>query len=137
MQSVVPIAPAGLRDELRTGIEDIDRERRKLFEMIDELCERFDRTPATGAISGNFAAIYAQASAQFAAEETLMRDLSHANYRAHKDEHDRLLALIRGVTAAYEDGECALCGTNLRDCLAVRLIDHMRKTDAELAVPAH
>lgn len=126
----MPTSLARLKDELRTGIDSVDRESRKLFAMIEELCDRFDSTASTSAVSGDFAALCAQAAAFFAAEERLLRQRNHAFYDAHKAEYGRLLRQICRMTEAYEDGSCAACGTDLRACFEAWLAGHVLNTHA-------
>jgi hemerythrin len=71
-------------------------------------------------------------SAHFALEERLMSEKNYAFYDAHKADHERLLDQIRRMMEAYEDGECADCGTNLRACLDTWLADHVRNADTAL-----
>lgn len=120
------------RAELWTGIECVDRERRKLFAMLDELSDKFDSFASARAVSRDFAALQLQISTEFAAEERLMRAKRYALYGAHKSEHERLLEQFSQMIEAYEEGACMLCGTNLRSCLETWLGDHVRNEDRAL-----
>lgn len=124
---------ANSKDSLWTGIDSVDRERRKVFALIEELADKFDSFSSAGAVSADFAALQAQVSAEFAAEERLMRAKGYALYDAHKSEHERLLEQFRRMIDAYEDGACTLCGLNLRTCLETWLGDHFRNADPALS----
>jgi hemerythrin len=127
---------ASLKYELRTGIDSLDYEHRKLVEVMEELCVSFDNDPVTGAVSDCFGVLYARVSAHFALEEQLMREKKYAFYDTHKTDHERLLEQIRRMMEAYEEGKCADCGTNLRACLETWLADHVRTADTALCALA-
>ena len=123
---------ASLKEELRTGIDSLDYEHRKLVGVMEALCDSFDNAPSTGAVSDSFDVLYAQVSAHFAREERLMREKRYAFYDAHKTDHERLLEQIRHMMEAYEEGKCADCGMSLRTCLETWLADHVRNADTAL-----
>jgi len=120
------------KDGLWIGVDSIDRERRKLFALMEELFAKFDSFASAHIVSGDFAALAAQVSAEFAAEERLMRAKRYASYDAHKAEHERLLKQLREMIEAYEDGMCTVCGTTLRTCFETWLGNHVRNDDAAL-----
>ena len=121
-----------LKDGLKTGIDSLDYEHRELVGVIETLCDSFDRASSTREVSDCFGALYAQASAHFALEESLMREKKYAFYDAHKADHERLLDKIRRMMEAYEDGKCTDCGVSLRKCLDNWLASHVRNADAGL-----
>ena len=128
---------ASLKDELKTGIDSLDYEHRRLIGVMEELCDSFDRTEyasaeSAGAISDSFGALYAAVSAHFALEESLMREKKHPSFDDHKADHERLLDKIRVMIDAYEDGQCVDCGTSLRACLEAWFVGHVRGADTEL-----
>ncbi|MCK5273415.1 MAG: hemerythrin family protein, partial [Alphaproteobacteria bacterium] len=104
-----------LKDKLDTGIDSLDYEHRKLVGVMEEICDSFER--AESSVSDLFGRLYAEASAHFALEESIMREKKYAFYDAHKADHEQLLDRIRFMMEAYEAGQCADCGTSLRACL--------------------
>lgn len=127
---------ASLKNELRTGIDSLDHEHRKLVGVMEALCDSFESTPFAGAVSNGFGMLYEQASARFALEERLMRAHDCTFYDTHKTDHERLLEQIRSMMEAYEEGKCEDCGTSLRACLETWLTDHVRNADAALCILA-
>ena len=121
-----------LKDGLRTGINGLDYEHRELVGMMEALCDSFDGAGPSSEVSDLFGALYAEASAHFALEESLMREKKYASYEAHKADHERLLERIRQMMEAYEDGMCEDCGTSLRGCLEAWFAGHVAKADAGL-----
>jgi len=123
---------ANSKEKLWTGIDSVDSERRKLFALIDALVDKFDSFAAADAVAADFTALQVQVSAEFAAEERLMRSERYPLYRAHKGEHERLLEQLRQMIEAYEEGACMQCGSNLRTCMESWLGDHIRNADPAL-----
>jgi hemerythrin len=121
-----------LKDGLKTGIDGLDYEHRKLVEVMETLCDSFDRAESTREVSDLFGAFYAEASAHFALEESLMREKKYALLEAHKADHERLLDQIRTMMEAYEAGMCTDCGTSLRACLEAWFAGHVANADAGL-----
>jgi len=123
---------SSLKGSLRTGIDSLDYEHRKLVGVMEELCESFDRAGSAHEVSNLFGELYTKASAHFALEEHLMREKEYAFYDAHKADHERLLDQIRHMMEAYEDGMCRDCGTSLRTCLEAWLAGHVTDADTRL-----
>jgi hemerythrin-like metal-binding protein len=121
-----------LKDGLKTGIDGLDYEHRKLVEVMEALCDSFDRAGSAGEVSDLFAALYTEASAHFALEESIMRGKKYAFYDAHKADHERLLDKVRIMMEAYEDGMCTDCGTSLRGCLETWFANHVADADTRL-----
>jgi hemerythrin-like metal-binding protein len=121
-----------LKDGFKTGIHSLDYEHRKLVEVMEALSDSFDRAASTREVSDMFGTLYAEASAHFALEESIMRQKKYAFYDAHKADHERLLDQIRHMMEAYEDGMCADCGTSLRACLEVWFAGHVADADTGL-----
>ena len=121
-----------LKHGLKTGIDGLDYEHRKLIEVMEALCDSFDRAGSAREVSDLFAALYAKASAHFALEESIMRDKKYAFYDAHKADHERLLDQIRHMMEAYEDGMCTDCGMSLRACLEALFAGHVADADTGL-----
>ncbi len=121
-----------LKDGLRTGIDGLDYEHRKLVEVMEALCNSFDRAGSAGEVSDLFATLHAGASAHFALEESIMREKKYPFYDTHKADHERLLDKIRFMMEAYEDGMCTDCGTSLQTCLETWFAGHVADADTGL-----
>lgn len=121
-----------LKEGLRTGIDGLDYEHRKLVEVMEALCDSFDRAGPGGEVSDLFATLYTEASAHFALEESIMREKKYPFYDTHKADHERLLDKIRVMMEAYEGGMCTDCGTSLRTCLETWFAGHVADADSGL-----
>jgi hemerythrin len=121
-----------LKDGLRTGIDGLDYEHRKLVGVMEAICDNFERAEAAGTVSGWFGELYAEVSAHFALEEALMHKKKYAAYEAHKAHHERLLEQIRSMMESCEAGKCVDCGVSLRACLEAWFAEHVREMDVGL-----
>ena len=121
-----------LKDGFRTGIRSLDYEHRKLVGAMEALCDSYDRAASARETSDLFGALYAEASAHFALEESIMREKKYAFYDAHKADHERLLDQIRFMMEAYEAGQCVDCDTTLRACLEAWFAGHVANADMAL-----
>ena len=124
---------SSLKNGLRTGIESLDYEHRKLVRVMETLCDSFDRAKSAREASDLFGSLCAEATAHFALEESLMREKKYAFYDVHKSDHEKLLDQIRRMMEAYEDGKCTDCGTSLRACLEAWFANHVTNADSELS----
>ncbi|MBE9558478.1 MAG: hemerythrin family protein [Proteobacteria bacterium] len=121
-----------LKDGLNTGIDSLDYEHRKLVGVMEAICDSFDRADSAPEVSDLFGKLYAEASAHFALEESLMREKKYRLYDAHKADHEQLLDQIRNMMEACEDGKCTDCGMNLRACLEAWFAGHVTEADSGL-----
>ncbi len=121
-----------LKNDLATGIEGLDDEHHNLIELMEAVCESFERADPTDAVSDEFGELYSKVSAHFALEETLMRERKYANYDSHKADHERLLEQIGSMLDACEQGKCVDCGVSIRDCLEKWFAKHAQEMDTDL-----
>lgn len=125
-----PMSLSSLKEKLDTGIDSLDYEHRKLVGVMEELCDSYEHGKSS--VSDLFGRLYAEISAHFALEESIMREKKYAFYDAHKADHEQLLDRIRFMMDAYEAGQCADCGTSLRACLEAWFAGHVANADMEL-----
>jgi len=121
---------SSLKDNLHTGIDSLDYEHRKLVGVMEALCDSFERDESSA--SELFGTLYAEVTAHFALEESIMRERKYAHYDAHKADHEQLLDRVRFMMDACEKGLCADCGTSLRQCLEDWLAGHVANADRAL-----
>lgn len=121
-----------LKNGLNTGIKGLDYEHRKIVGLMETICDDFSAAEAAGTVSEGFGELFANVSAHFALEETLMRNSGYPGYEAHRAHHEQLLERIRLMMDSWEDGKCVDCGMGLRSCLEDWLSEHVRTMDAGL-----
>lgn len=91
------------RDDFSVGIEAVDHEHRELIELINSALTNIDQNGSHSESLDHLGEIYTKISSHFALEERVMRDARYDEYDEHKDDHDRLLDLIRDMMDDYED----------------------------------
>ena len=119
------------RDEFRIGIADVDHEHRELIELINVLHEASIRDGSTQAVGVFLGELHAQITAHFALEERIMLGRHYPHYRAHKDDHERLLDEIREIMDRQEIGS-GYDPAALGAALAAWFGEHFRTHDARL-----
>lgn len=117
-------------DEYRTGNASVDYEHRELVNLINEA---HDTLMVGGAGEGTaplLGEIFARISLHFALEEKLMRDHGYEAYAPHKEDHERLLDLLRDIMEDHQTGGnyTAKDSRRLRDWF----VEHFRTHDARL-----
>ena len=90
------------RKQFETGIPDVDYEHAQLVELINTLGDKLQEHPTRELIAGMLGEIYAQISAHFAGEETIMRERGYDQYADHKADHEQLLDEIRDIMEAFQ-----------------------------------
>lgn len=90
------------RKQFETGIPDVDYEHAELVELINTVGDKLKEHPTRELVAGLLGEIYAQISAHFAAEETIMRERDYDQYADHKADHERLLDDIRDIMEAFQ-----------------------------------
>ncbi len=118
------------KDEFETGIDFIDYEHRRLVRTINELCDSLEQAGAETSVSDCFGKLYAQVTAHFALEESVMRERKYGKFALHKADHERLLDEIRYIMESYEDGACESCEETLGNCLRAWFAGHFQTEDA-------
>ena len=118
------------RSDFETGIADVDHEHREIVSLINELPAVLEADPSGMALQV-LGDINARIAAHFALEERLMREHQYAEYRAHKQDHDRLLDDLRDLMDDFETGvwvDMDAFANRIGDWFSV----HFRTHDAKL-----
>ena len=92
----------------RTRIRWLDHQHKELIGRINELHRNLVAEGTTEAVGDFVDEVYARISADFALEETIMRERKYDGYREHKDDHERLLDDIRDIIDGFEAGDVAV-----------------------------
>jgi hemerythrin-like metal-binding protein len=121
-----------LKNAVNTGVKGLDREHNRLVGVMQEIAANFERQGTAERVSGWFGELYVDVIAHFALEEAFMRDRRYEDYKAHKDDHERLLEELRLMMESFEEGMCDGCGMDLRDCLEAWFVGHVTQMDARL-----
>lgn len=102
MESCVPIAVWS--EAYETGIEEIDTQHKRLFEVINQLAECFKAgTAATGARE-ILAFLNDYTKEHFFAEEEFMGVVGYPKLALHQAEHTELLTKVQNLMVKMDEG---------------------------------
>ncbi len=91
------------KEEYSVGIAAVDFEHRELIELINELHDGLQAPGEADPVPAFLGEIFARISAHFALEEREMLAAGYNEYRAHKDDHERLLDELRDIMDEYAE----------------------------------
>jgi hemerythrin len=112
------------------GIDQVDREHQKLFEIAGRVhdCLTADSTTAADAARGAVVELLDYTETHFASEEGFMAAAGFPELEAHRDLHRRLIAQARDMEMRAEIGELSM-PFELNRFIASWLIDHIMTRD--------
>ena len=120
-------------DRYLIGVEELDYEHKDLFTRLNELHEELARYDNKAKVDSCLGEIYARVAAHFALEERFMRDTHFPNYEHHKKEHDEFLEILVDIIEAFRRrpgvGDRGLLEAELQRWI----INHITRSDQELA----
>jgi hemerythrin len=119
------------KPEFSIGVASIDDEHREMIDLINliyaELASDADVVQIDECLGDIFSAI----SMHFALEERMMRSCDHADYTAHKNDHEELLDQIRDLMDDFTD-DTEIGAARLSDRLNDWFAGHFSTFDARL-----
>jgi len=89
-------------DKYATGISGIDHEHRELVATINAFYSKLTQNPDKDELVNMLNEIYAAIHSHFMLEERLMKKHDYDEYGKHRDDHARLLDVIRDFTTDLE-----------------------------------
>lgn len=120
------------RDEFSTGIPSVDHEHMELIQLINDVLAAIDEGRDPEFVRDGLGEVYAQISAHFALEETIMRREEYSEFKPHKADHEKLLDEIRDLMDSFEPDQ----PPEEREAFVGRLeewfVEHFRTKDARL-----
>lgn len=118
---------------LETGNEQVDRQHRQLFTMLDEIVRDVELRAADNTMASVLERLSEYVAVHFACEEALMVEIAFPQdlRSAHTDEHQRLTHRTRDMVLRWRDGGAS--PLELVDFLCEWLIDHIHESDQKLA----
>ncbi len=119
------------REEYSTGISGVDYEHQELIALINSIYEMLEDSPDKTSIINCLGDIYGRISSHFALEERWMEQNNYDDYKAHRDDHERLLDDIGDITDNVETSS-ELNAEQLREKLDDWFIAHFKTHDARL-----
>ena len=122
-----------LDNDLQVQVPAIDAQHEAMIDLINRLHKAMTECSERVVLDQLIGALIAETQAHFDYEEQLMRQQQYPGYQRHKDEHDRLLAHIRGLADRYHQGELLLSFGVMVDLKGWALV-HIEKFDVALGM---
>jgi len=95
-------------ESLQVGHEEIDRQHRELFEVLDRLREAVQNQEPESVRLGMLAELIDCTQRHFVLEEGVMNQLAYADLPSHHAEHQRLMAQVRELQDKVAQGDLPL-----------------------------
>lgn len=114
------------------GHPEIDGDHRYLFGLINDFHAALAGGLASERIAVTLETLVAYTRFHFSREENHMLARGYADYRGHKQMHDKLIAELEALRSRFLAGD-ATVGIELSGFLADWLINHITRTDTKLA----
>lgn len=93
------------QDVYSVGIEKMDSQHRKLFEIANAFLAAFERGEPRAALVAIFDELAAHTVRHFTDEERLMRECGYAGFDRHKLSHEKFVARVLGYKRRIESVE--------------------------------
>lgn len=120
------------RDDFRTGIADVDFEHREIIKLINDAHERIKEGAPDEEIEAFLGEVYAGIAGHFALEESIMRERAYDQYDAHKEDHERLLDVLRDIMESFSAGAFDSMSEDLGRRLEDWFVQHFKSQDSRL-----
>lgn len=114
------------------GIEEIDRQHRRLVEIVNRLHDAMEQGCPQGAMQGVVCDLVTYTEIHFRYEEQMMQYLDFPDRDSHFVEHRVLTAELRDFEAALASGRLCV-SVELMEFLRTWLLGHVRHSDRVLA----
>jgi hemerythrin len=120
------------RDNLATGIEEIDLQHKELFSRIDSLMEACNRGQGKEEVLKTLLFLDDYIKSHFAAEENLQKRSDYPGYLAHRDLHRRFVRQVDELERQFKnDGATIGLVIQTNRTMTEWLIQHISKVDKE------
>jgi len=116
---------------LETGNPTVDRQHKKLFEMVNDLHHAIIKGEAKDIMGPLLKRLANYTVEHFGVEESLMQSTKYPNYGRHKTKHVDLTKQVLDLIAQFDGGQLTLPST-LSKFLTEWLTTHIRQEDMEL-----
>lgn len=114
--------------DYETGHPDVDRQHRRLFELVNALHDAMAKGHGREALEPALKALAAYTLEHFAAEEALMRATDYPGLERHRDKHVALAQQVDELLLRFSKGYLTI-PTTLSRFLADWLKHHIREED--------
>ena len=124
------------KDELNTGIEDVDKQHREMFRIVRDI-EQLLITRCIGVSEKELYAIIRElrefVSYHFYEEEKLMKKYGVSSYKEHVKDHKRMVKLIEGIDIPKLGRQPFEELSKIKEGLQDNIFEHMFRIDMDMA----
>lgn len=118
-------------DSLSVGIELIDREHRKLVDLINELHHGVFSRHAKETLAHVLDELITYTQTHFVHEEKLFEKAGFPDAAAHRQQHADLTAEVIAIRDQFQAGETGLLSMAVLSFLGSWLVDHIQGSDMQ------
>jgi len=118
-------------DDYSVGIESIDKQHKKLIEIINELNKSVAFGESDTMLAKTFVDLLNYTKQHFAYEEQLFEQYNYQQSREHITQHKKLLQQVFELKNQYQTDPSASLGLELIQFLRSWLINHILKSDKD------
>lgn len=123
----------GWRDDLLTGVEEIDSQHKELFRRFDDLLNACNDGKGDEEVLRLFTFLDEYVATHFAAEERIMRQCGCRDYLEHKQQHQRFVRRLEELKRKFRDEGAGLTLVIATNAMMIQwLTDHIDKMDREI-----
>lgn len=120
------------RDAFCVGDQEVDKQHRKLFELLDQLYSAVCVGEGTEQVGRVLEELLGYTRYHFYAEETLMQEVGYPGYASHKQEHEQLMAEVQRQLEAFKRGDKIL-SIDLLEFMNDWLSQHILQSDLQIS----
>ncbi len=115
-------------DGYNIGVEEIDRQHRRIVDYINQLKELQDSDDSMDKIAALMHQLMEYTNSHFAFEESMMEEAKYPNLLAHKEIHAEFVKRVNNYQSRFDQGEDVAIALN--SMLVIWLFNHIKKEDA-------
>lgn len=121
-------------DEFSVGVGEIDRDHKRLLEIINELHDSVKSGEGREVLGKVLEELALYASYHFAHEEVLFLRADYPGYEAHQQQHRALTGTVREIYNDFQRGETETLPQQVLEFLKYWLNEHMLRSDRAFGV---
>lgn len=122
------------KDDLITGIDEIDEQHKELFVRIGQLLDACNQGKGKAEVVKTLDFLAEYIEIHFKAEEVIQRNASYPEYEAHKALHDAWVKEVAELRSRLEnEGSSVGLVLQVNRTVVDWLTQHIRKADKKLA----
>ena len=120
------------QDDYSVGIDQIDRQHKKLVAFLNELYEAMHQGKGKDVLGKVLTELVLYTKTHFSTEEKLMSQYGYPDYEGHKAKHEKMAARVLDLKKQFADGSLS-SPIQITNFLKNWLAKHINETDKKYA----